>query len=86
LNAVDRLLFDEIYHLGSRVRAFLGNSCGIVFYRLTPTEIAKRGAGWGLDSIASENVFIKHIQLFTDSQVIAARAFSCPGYPLSGGV
>jgi hypothetical protein len=29
--AVDRLLFDEIYHLGSRARAFLGNSCGIVF-------------------------------------------------------
>jgi hypothetical protein len=40
LNAVDRLSFDEIYHLGSRARAFLGNSCGIVFYRLTPTEIA----------------------------------------------
>jgi hypothetical protein len=40
LNAVDRLSFDEIYHLGSRARAFLGNSCGIVFYRVTPTEIA----------------------------------------------
>jgi hypothetical protein len=47
LNAVDRLSFDEIYHLGSRARAFLGNSCGIVFYRLTPTEIAKRGGRMG---------------------------------------
>jgi hypothetical protein len=40
LKAVDRLSFDEIYHLGSRARAFLGNSCGIVFDRLRPTEIA----------------------------------------------
>jgi hypothetical protein len=86
LNAVDRLLFDEIYHLGSRARAFLGNSCGIVFYRLRPTEIAKRGAGWGLDSIAPENVFIKYIQLFTDIQVIAARFFSCRNTRPSGGV
>jgi hypothetical protein len=60
LNAVDRLSFDEIYHLVSRARAFLGNSCGIVFERLsTNTEIAWRGAEWGLKSIASENVFEK---------------------------
>jgi hypothetical protein len=31
INAVDRLSFDEIYHLGSRAKAFLGDSCGIVF-------------------------------------------------------
>jgi hypothetical protein len=60
LNAVDRLSFDGIYHLGSRARAFLRNSCGIVFYLLTPTENAKRGAGWGLNSIAPENVFEKN--------------------------
>jgi hypothetical protein len=63
LKAVDRLSFDEIYHLGSRARAFLGNSCGIVFYRANTNKDCLERAKWGLNSRASENVFGKHIAI-----------------------
>jgi hypothetical protein len=86
VNAVDRRSFDEIYHLGSRAWAFWGNSCGIVFYRLTPTEIAKRGAGWGLNPIASENVFIKLHTAIHGYPGESCKSFFAPEYRLSGGV